>query len=248
MQGIISSTDGVTAQVDLGGSTVPATLLVHTAALGVGARVLLDGMRTQTGGATLVVVGGLTSGSGGGFAYGPELLSNPSFEFGPSGFWNLPSNWTIEWDYTTGDPQPASWVDTPGAAHGGVGFTRVDITPGITVAHDLNLLPEVPITVDAGTVLRGQTWLKASTTGQGLVTTLRAYTANTPANCWAFGTGRSQFDLATVSDPGSAYQLLEGTYTVPAGHTCTRLVHRTVAPLGASVVASWDDSSLKQRF
>ena len=112
----------------------------------------------------------------------------------------------------------------------------------------MNLIPQNPVSVDEGLTYTASVWLKASNNTSGLTMTLRTYTADTAANCWAFGSGVSITDLATVTDPGAAYQFATGTVAVPAGHHFARAVLRTTAPNGAVVTAYWDEPSLRQRI
>lgn len=188
-----------------------------------------------------------SSAGAGGTRLGPELLPNNGFEYGPSGLWGLPTNWSIEWDYTTGEPEPAHWDNTVGGAAAGTGFARVDIVAG-TWTHGMTVLPENPVAVDPGVTYTASAWLKASNNTSGLVMRLKTYTADTAANCWEFGTGRVSTDLAVITNPGAAYQFVTGNVTVPAGHHFARTVLRTEAPNGAVVVASWDEPSLRQRI
>jgi hypothetical protein len=244
VQGVISSTDGVTAQVDLGGSTIPATLLVHTASLGVGARVLVDRMRNQAGGSMLVVVGAFTSGTGGGTTYGPELLPNPSFEFGTLGA--MPTSWNQFWS----NPQPAAqsfaaWSNTPGVPHSGNGVCQVGITDaGDVVSHNVGLSDA--IRVDPAAALRVGAWAKASATGLGVTVKAFVMTAPTADGAQPFGTGGIAADIAAVTDPGSAWQELAGPFIVPAGHNYLRLYLNTATPSGVAVNVWWDDASVKQ--
>lgn len=195
----------------------------------------------------VVATRGGAGGGGVGASYGPELLANPSFEYGPGGAWNGPTSWTIEWNFSTGEPLPYVWDTSPGDALEGSASVSAALVAG-DWTHAMNVIPAAPVTVDPGSTYRASVWVKADDNTQDLTVSLRTYTASKAANVGALGVGVDIVTHATVLNPGAAYQLLTGSFTVPSGHKFARVSLRTSAPTGAAVVAHWDSASLRQQI
>ena len=104
--------------------------------------------------------------------------------------------------------------------------------------------------LDPGTTYQGSVWVKAAAGDASLTVTLSAVTAPTAAGAAPFGAGATWHTIATVTNPGGAYQLLTGFFTTPAGHGFGRVHLRAAADaaIAAPVVVAWDVASLRQRI
>lgn len=183
------------------------------------------------------------SGGSGGLTLGPELLPNPSFEYGttlPTGWAAFPwvaGNWTAARDTTPGQA-------VNGDAHVRVTLTAGDVNPSAQVWNTAAVL------LDEGTDYQCSAWAKAVTGDATLTVTVSVITAPTAAGAAPFGSGATTHTIATVAAPGGAYQLLTGTLTVPAGHGYGRAYLRATADaaIAAPCVVAWDLASLRQRI
>ena len=208
--------------------------------IGVGVSVTL----TPIGGTYEVSSTRSGSGGGGGLTLGPELLPNPSFEYGGDG---LPTSWAT-WPWVAGSYAAARDV-TPGEAVSGDAHLRVTLTGGDD-APDVWAWNRDAALLDPGTTYQGSVWVKAAAGDASLTVTLSAVTAPTAAGAAPFGAGATGHTIATVTNPGGAYQLLTGFFTTPAGHGFGRVYLSCDADstIAAPVVVAWDVASLRQRI
>ena len=183
------------------------------------------------------------SSGGGGPTLGPELLPNPSFEYGD----DFPTSWSAwpwvagNWDATR-DTSPGEAVN--GDAHARVTLAAGDDDPAAQVWNTAAVL------LDEGTAYQCSVWVKAVAGDASLGVSLSVITAPTAVGAQPFGTDSTTHAVATVTAPGGAYQLLTGTVTTPAGHGFAQ-VHLGAtadAAIAAPVVVAWDLPSLRQRI
>lgn len=183
------------------------------------------------------------TGGGGGLTLGPELLPNPSFEYGV----DMPTGWGA-WPWVTGD-WSAGRDTTPGEAVSGDAHFRATLTGG---ADDpaVRLWNSDAVMIDEATNYQLSAWVKAPAGDASLVVDLILITAPLAPDASPFGTGSTPATAATVAAPGGAYQLLTGSVTVPAGHAYGRayLSAYADASIAAPVVVAWDLASLRQRI
>lgn len=180
---------------------------------------------------------------GGGLILGPELLPNPSFEFGDTdalGWGAYPwvvGDWKVERDTTVGE------------SVSGEARLLTTLGPG-TDAPLARAWNGSAVRLDAGVAYQCSAWMKAPTSHASLLTELWAITAPLEINAGPFGVGLTQHTIATVTNPGGAYQLLTGSFTVPAGHHYARVYMSASADatIPAPVSVSWDVVSLRQRI
>ena len=109
----------------------------------------------------------------------------------------------------------------------------------------MSLYTTDPVQVDAGVTYKASAWIRRST---GVAkASLITITGDTPANTELFSGGTST-TLATVTNPGSAWQLLEGQVLVPAGHDLMRVYVYFEGAIGATTTAWADDVALQQKL
>jgi hypothetical protein len=179
---------------------------------------------------------------GGGLILGPELLPNGGFEYG--------------------DTDALGWVAYPWVS--GDWNVKRDTTVGESVAGDARLLTTLTagtdapgarawnsaaVRVDPGVAYQCSVWMKAPTSDASLVTELLVYT-DPGSDPQPFGVASTLHVVATVTNPGAAYQLMTGSVTVPAGHHYARVFPSAAAAatIPAPVLVSWDVASLRQRI
>ena len=183
------------------------------------------------------------SSGGGGLTLGPELLPNPSFEYGD----DFPTSWGA-WPWVSGN-WDAARDTSPGEAVNGDAHARVTLTAGddAPIAQVWNL---GAVMVDEGTSYQCSAWIKAVAGDASLEVTLYAMTAPNAEDAGPFGMDSTMHTVATVTAPGGAYQLLTGTVAVPAGHGFARVYLRATADaaIAAPVVVAWDLPSFRQRI
>ena len=240
--GVVSSMSTTNAQCTVvvgGGGEVVANLWDHTAATAaVGVTVLLLRM-----GDTYAVIATRGGTGGTGASYGPELLPNNSFEYGTE----QPTGW-FTWPWVLGD-----WTGvrdtTPGEAVNGDARFLVTLKPG-DAAPLVRVWTEKAVSVDPGVTYTVSAWVKAPAGDASLSVDAALYTAPTDSGANPFGTGLSIATVATVVNPGAAYQALTGPVTIPAGHKFARLYLSALADatIPAPVTVSWDLPSLRQRI
>jgi hypothetical protein len=181
---------------------------------------------------------------GGGLILGPELLPNPSFEYGTGtdalGWGAYPwvgGDWDVARDTTVGE------------SVSGEARLVTTLSPGtdVPLARTYNL---AAVRLDAGIDYQCSTWMKAPASHTSLVAELWVYTAPLESDASPFGTGSTLHTIAAVMNPGAAYQLMTGSFTVPAGHKYARVYLSAVADatIPAPVSVSWDVASLRQRI
>lgn len=194
-------------------------------------------------GDTYLVIASVGSSAGAGGtapSLGSNLLPNPSFEFGDA----LPDGWG-------GYP----WLT------GSTDSVR-DVTPGESVAGSARSLHHHPggadtvattwttaaLMVDAGKTYRVSVWLKASEVAPTLSCASFVYTAATAAGAEPFAAGVTLAITGTITAPGSAYQLMSGDVTVPAGHGFARVHLRSESDHPTPLTVSWDEAAFQQRI
>ncbi len=235
-RGVVVSVDAGVAQVDVGGSTMSAALLTHTASVGPGAQVIVSWRLPQMP----VVDAAFTIGAGS-VEYGPELVPNPSFEFGAPGL--LPTGWSRFWATPPTAQALGEWDDTGGVPHSGSAACKVAVVDlGAAVNHNVSTYNAYR--VDEGITYRPGAWVKASVTGATV--TVNIFTAPTAAGAEPFGAGVTLTPIGTVTNPGGAWQEIAAPFTVPAGHQWARLFLNTVTASGVVTTVWWDDATTKQ--
>lgn len=182
---------------------------------------------------------------GGGLILGPELIPNGGFEFGSGA---SATGWS-RYPWALGEYETARDL-TVGEMVSGVARMLVTLKPDATVDPDVNVWTSQAIRVDPGVAYQGSVWIKATAIEASLTATLRVITAPTASGAQYFGAGATSVDLAVVSAPGAAYQLLTGSVTVPTGHQYARVFTRSLADnaIAAPIAVSWDVVSLRQRI
>ena len=73
----------------------------------------------------------------------------------------------------------------------------------------------------------------------------RVFTAATAVAAGPF-TGSTMIDIATVTDPGAAWQEMASPITVPSTHQWLRMFLNVDAPAGSTQTVWWDDATVKQ--
>ena len=237
--GVVSALDlpNMTATVVLGGSEVMAYLTDHVLnTIAVGSQVTLRSI-----GETYEVTATHTGVTGsGGVILGAELLPNGGFEYGGA----MADHWSV-WPWVVGDYTYARDT-TPGESVSGSARMLVGLNPG-TDAPQVNVWSEA-VRVDPGAQYQAAVWVKASALSASLVTDVYVIAGDSPDNTQPLSSGTS-LTGASVTSPGSAYQLLPGTITIPAGLTYARVFLRAQqGATEAAVAVSWDEASLRQRI
>lgn len=237
--GTLSSIDSAaaTAVVVLDEASIDASYTMATATLSAGTKVLLLPV-----GSMWLMVAGIAGTGAAGVALGPNLLANPSMEYGSPGA--PPSQWS--W----GSNQACSAVWSTTSPHTGSACAEISLSPnagyGPAAAYgSLFMNTTDPVQVDAGVTYKASVWVAG---GTGVAkASLMTITGSTPPATEAFSTGTTK-TLATVTNPGAAWQLLEGQVLVPAGHSLMRVYAYVEAATGVTASARVDDAALQQKL
>lgn len=230
---VISVSDGI-ALVDVAGGEVPAFVTDHTGGVSVGNVVTISPL-----GDTWELTSIRSGGTPAGLVLGPNLIPNAGFEFGPAAA--PPDLWS---EYVSG-PATLTWDNTPGEALAGSARALVTMFPDADPVD--HTTASAPVTVDDLVTYQASTWLKAVGTATAWACVLKVLTATTKAHCEPGNPSATTHTLATVTGPGSAYQLALGPVTIPATHSCARLLLQTTADAGAAMAVSWDEAALQQK-
>lgn len=183
-------------------------------------------------------------GSGGvGATYGPELLANPSFEYGTTGA----DGWAV---YPWVNGTYATVRDTsPGQALDGSARLLVTLSPGPD-NPSVNVWNTSAVIVDPGATYRVSAQVQAPDGDPSLTVSVLAITGATDAGAQIFGPGASPTTVGSIANPGGAYQPISGPVTIPAGHGFMRVFLRSDAlgAMSSDVTVSWDSVSLRQQI
>jgi hypothetical protein len=170
---------------------------------------------------------------------GPNLISNPGFEFGSVG--SEPSSWETFWTTGSGWTRPVVATDQKRA---GDRSAKGAITLANSAAR-IQTLDAIPVT--PGVQYRVSAWYRVSSVApSGGAVSLTAVHSDSPDAAQYFGGGTQTTVATTQPATANSWTYLEGLWTPPSGSTFARL--DVAASCGASAWATtfWvDDVSLR---
>lgn len=233
------------ATVELAGAEVPASLPDHLwygteggLTVGPGAPVTL--LRVLGG---YQVVSSFTGSDGAGApTLGPEILANGGFESGTPG--GMPDGWSVAWNFQTGEPNPVS-VSTEEPLEGSQ-CVQIRITPEFV--GNTAVPRTIASRIDPGLTYNFSGFVSAYTVAGAPTAQLIVSTGESDGEAAFFFNGGLDQVVATLVNPGEAWPLMSGDFTVPAGHTYFRAVVKAYADAGADAVVRFDGLSLRQRL